>query len=97
MKGLGKSKAATVDSAAGRARLRGRLMKTERLLELRLWTTQKTVEQQGERMPYIVILIDEMADLMMMAGKDLEMPIVRIAQKDVQRGFTWCWRRSVRK
>lgn len=35
----------------------------------------------GERMPYIVILIDEMADLMMMAGKDLEMPIVRIAQK----------------
>lgn len=41
----------------------------------------KAVEQQGERMPYIVILIDEMADLMMMAGKDLEMPIVRIAQK----------------
>lgn len=41
----------------------------------------KAVEHQGERMPYIVILIDEMADLMMMAGKDLEMPIVRIAQK----------------
>lgn len=40
-----------------------------------------TVEQQGERMPYIVIIIDEMADLMMMAGKDLEMLIVRIAQK----------------
>lgn len=34
-----------------------------------------------EKMPYIVILVDEMADLMMMAGKDLEMPIVRIAQK----------------
>ena len=32
-------------------------------------------------MPYIVIVIDEMADLMMMAGKDLEMLIVRIAQK----------------
>ncbi len=38
-------------------------------------------EAKGEKMPYIVILIDEMADLMMMAGKDLEMPIVRIAQK----------------
>ena len=38
-------------------------------------------ENKGEQMPYIVILIDEMADLMMMAGKDLEMPIVRIAQK----------------
>ena len=32
-------------------------------------------------MPYIVIIIDEMADLMMQAGKDLEMLIVRIAQK----------------
>lgn len=42
---------------------------------------EQTTEHQGERMPYIVILIDEMADLMMMAGKDLEMPIVRIAQK----------------
>lgn len=36
---------------------------------------------RDERMPYIVIIIDEMADLMMMAGKDLEMLIVRIAQK----------------
>ncbi len=38
-------------------------------------------EEQSERMPYIVVIIDEMADLMMMAGKDLEMLIVRIAQK----------------
>lgn len=38
-------------------------------------------EETGGKMPFIVILIDEMADLMMMAGKDLEMPIVRIAQK----------------
>lgn len=41
----------------------------------------KEMAHAGERMPYIVILIDEMADLMMTAGKDLEMPIVRIAQK----------------
>ncbi|MBR0402983.1 DNA translocase FtsK 4TM domain-containing protein [Candidatus Saccharibacteria bacterium] len=38
-------------------------------------------KQDGGKMPYIVIIIDEMADLMMMAGKDLEMLIVRIAQK----------------
>lgn len=40
-------------------------------------------EQQhdGGKMPYIVIIIDEMADLMMQAGKDLEALIVRIAQK----------------
>lgn len=37
--------------------------------------------EKEEKMPYIVIIIDEMADLMMMAGKDLEMLIVRIAQK----------------
>ncbi len=32
-------------------------------------------------MPYIVVIIDEFCDLIMMAGKDVEMPIVRIAQK----------------
>ena len=37
--------------------------------------------ENTSKMPYIVIVIDEMADLMMMAGKDLEMLIVRIAQK----------------
>ena len=37
--------------------------------------------EKESKMPYIVIIIDEMADLMMMAGKDLEMLIVRIAQK----------------
>ena len=39
-------------------------------------------EQKSEgKMPYIVVIVDEMADLMMMAGKELEMLIVRIAQK----------------
>lgn len=38
-------------------------------------------EHDGGKMPYIVVIVDEMADLMMMAGKDLEMLIVRIAQK----------------
>ncbi len=36
---------------------------------------------QDRKMPYIVIVVDEMSDLMMMAGKDLEMLIVRVAQK----------------
>lgn len=43
-------------------------------------TAAENAEKEG-KMPYIVIIIDEMADLMMMAGKDLEMLIVRIAQK----------------
>ena len=37
--------------------------------------------KKAERMPYIVIVIDEMADLMMAAGKKAEKQIVRIAQK----------------
>lgn len=35
----------------------------------------------GESFPYIVIVIDELADLMMVAGKEVEMAICRIAQK----------------
>jgi S-DNA-T family DNA segregation ATPase FtsK/SpoIIIE len=37
---------------------------------------------QGHRfMPYIVVIIDEYGDLMMQAGKEIELPIARIAQK----------------
>ncbi len=37
--------------------------------------------KKDEGMPYIVIVIDELADLMMMAARDVEALIVRIAQK----------------
>lgn len=37
--------------------------------------------EKGHRfLPYIVLVIDELADLMMTAGKEVEMPIARLAQ-----------------
>lgn len=37
--------------------------------------------KKDEPMPYIVIVIDELADLMMMAARDIETLVVRLAQK----------------
>jgi len=40
----------------------------------------ETEEFAPERMPYIVVIVDEMADLMMVAGKEIEACIQRLAQ-----------------
>ncbi len=37
-------------------------------------------EMDYEAMPYIVVIVDEMADLMMVAGKDIEAAVQRLAQ-----------------
>ena len=37
-------------------------------------------EMEFEPLPYIVVVIDEMADLMMVAGKDIEAAVQRLAQ-----------------
>lgn len=41
----------------------------------------ETRADEADRMPYIVVIIDELADLMMREGKNVEDPIVRLAQK----------------
>jgi S-DNA-T family DNA segregation ATPase FtsK/SpoIIIE len=41
----------------------------------------ETRADPDDRLPYIVIVIDELADLMMREGKHVEDPIVRLAQK----------------
>ena len=70
--------------AVGEMERRYSLMAAERVKNISDYNAKmaKNADPEKEgKMPYIVIIIDEMADLMMMAGKDLEMLIVRIAQK----------------
>ncbi|MEQ8424044.1 MAG: DNA translocase FtsK 4TM domain-containing protein, partial [Cyclobacteriaceae bacterium] len=45
------------------------------------FVARKLNPQEGHRfLPYIVLVIDELADLMMTAGKEVETPIARLAQ-----------------
>lgn len=47
-----------------------------------MFKERKLLPTAGHRyMPYIVVIIDEYGDLIMTAGKEVEMPIARIAQK----------------
>ncbi|MEO1953662.1 MAG: DNA translocase FtsK, partial [Campylobacterales bacterium] len=41
----------------------------------------KVKKEGGESFPYIVVIIDELSDLMMTSGKDVEISIARLAQK----------------
>ena len=41
---------------------------------------EKVKKEGGENFPYIVVIIDELADLMMTSGKDVEHSIARLAQ-----------------
>jgi len=51
------------------------------LRKLGLDPNSDEAEQVPERMPYIVIIADEMADMMMTSGKEVEGFIIRLAQK----------------
>ncbi len=41
---------------------------------------EKAKQEKREQLPYIVVIIDELADLMMTSGKDVEYSIARLAQ-----------------
>ncbi|MDQ7045978.1 MAG: DNA translocase FtsK [Sulfurimonas sp.] len=70
------------------AALSNMVREMERRYELMAETRTKNIEnynikaenEGGEHFPYIVVVIDELADLMMTSGKDVEHSIARLAQ-----------------
>ena len=47
---------------------------------LKSYNTNKSVIESGSQLPYIVLVVDELADLMAAKGRELEAGIVRLAQ-----------------
>jgi DNA segregation ATPase FtsK/SpoIIIE, S-DNA-T family len=43
--------------------------------------SNEEIEKLPESMPYVVIIVDELADLMMVTGKEVEQAVARLAQK----------------
>lgn len=68
--------------------LRSAELEMEKRYNLLSKKTVRNIEQYNERaekddydpIPYIVVLVDELADLMITAGKEIEEPIARLAQ-----------------
>jgi S-DNA-T family DNA segregation ATPase FtsK/SpoIIIE len=58
-----------------------KLTKDEILDRLDIDPESEEAESIPDKMPYIVIIADEMADMMMTSGKDVEGHIIRLAQK----------------
>jgi len=60
---------------------RYRLMSEAKVRNLEGYNKAVSKQADAERLPFIVIVIDELADLMMVAGKEVEQSICRLAQK----------------
>ncbi|MFA7537822.1 MAG: DNA translocase FtsK [Candidatus Cloacimonadaceae bacterium] len=48
--------------------------------DINTYNEKAAQEEELDKLPYIVIIIDEFADLILTSGKDIELPITRLAQ-----------------
>ncbi len=56
------------------------LLQEAKVREIISYNQKSAADDEMEHLPYIVIVVDEFADLIMTSGKDIEMPIARLAQ-----------------
>ncbi|HOA28613.1 MAG TPA: DNA translocase FtsK, partial [Candidatus Cloacimonadota bacterium] len=56
------------------------LLQVARVREIIGYNEKCLTDSELEPLPYIVIVVDEFADLIMTSGKDIELPITRLAQ-----------------
>ena len=76
-----KKAAGALGSAVQEVERRYRLFAENNVRDIKSFNRLAAESPDLEKMPYIAIIIDELADLMMVVGKDVEDSICRIAQK----------------
>ena len=76
-----KKAAGALGSAVQETERRYRLFAENNVRDIKSFNRLAAESPDLEKMPYIAIIIDELADLMMVVGKDVEDSICRIAQK----------------
>ncbi len=72
---------AALANMVGEMERRYKLMADSRTKNIDNYNEKAKKESSMEAFPYIVVVIDELADLMMNAGKEVELSIARLAQK----------------
>ncbi len=76
-----KKAAGALGSAVAEMEKRYKLFAETGVREIKSYNKLADTREDLEKLPYIAIIIDELADLMMVAGKEVEDYICRIAQK----------------
>ncbi len=72
---------AALANMVGEMERRYKLMAESRTKNIETYNDKVKREASAEPFPYIVVVIDELADLMMNGGKEVELSIARLAQK----------------
>tara|TARA_B100000575_G_scaffold144436_1_gene115375 strand:+ start:1 stop:1041 length:1041 start_codon:yes stop_codon:yes gene_type:complete len=70
-----------LDSAITEMERRFEVFAESRVRNIQEYHLKQENDRELEKIPYIVVLIDELADLMMTSGRAVEDPITRLAQK----------------